>query len=268
MPKFAAFSGRNSSSKIFAPAALGLWPSPPQASVMESPRNSRSTLPFLAMLRSTPVGALPALVGAALAVGVLASLGYHQVLQEYADLLLGDMWLLVSLFFCAGAIMGLEHRVAALVLAALALGAALLPGVASTHNLTISPGWIAFIETHYSLMPGAGARLGAGFTPGTDVKLWYGLLFPVIAAGVERLAGPMSMAFYLTSIQWLQVGFAALAVVAYRSWRPRDYWYLLISLMLLLPWLSTCSVGVYYPNHSAWRHLNFALAACAVIVSD
>jgi hypothetical protein len=212
--------------------------------------------------------ALPALVGAALAVGVLASVGYHQVLQQYADLLLGDVSLLAGLIFCVGAVMGLEHRVAALVLAAFALSAALLPGVLTTHNLTFSsPGTVAFIETHYSLMPGAGARLGAGFAPGTDVKLWYGLLFPVIGAGLERLAGPMSMAFYLTSIQWLQVGFAALAVVAYRSWRPREYWYLLISLMLLLPWLSTSSVGIYYPNHSAWRHLNFALAACAVIVS-
>ena len=212
--------------------------------------------------------ALPALIGAALAVGVLASLGYHQVLQEYADLLLGDVFLLASLFFCVVAVMGLEHRVAALVLAALALSAALLPGVATNHNLTFSsPALIAFIETHYSLMPGTGPRLGAGFAAGTDVKLWYGLLLPTIAAGLERLAGPMSMAFYVTSIQWLQVGFAALAVVAYRSWRPRDFWYLLISLMLLLPWLSTCSVGVYYPNHSAWRHLNFALAACAVIVS-
>jgi hypothetical protein len=210
---------------------------------------------------------LPALIGAALAMSVLASVGYHRILHDYAVLLLGDVWLLASLFFCAAAVMGLQHRAVALGLAALALGAALLPGLASPHNLTFSsPATLAFIETHYSLTPGAGARLGAGFTPGADVKLWYGLLFPVIAAGLERLAGPMSMAFYLTSIQWLQVAFAALAVGAYRSWRPRDYWYLVISLVLLLPWLSTCSGGVYYPNHSGWRHLNFALAAWGVIV--
>src|SRR5262245_53962143 len=49
MPKLAALRAPNSVSKTLVPAVLGGWPSPPQASVIESPRKSRSTSPFLAI---------------------------------------------------------------------------------------------------------------------------------------------------------------------------------------------------------------------------
>ena len=48
IPKFAAFIGTNLEVNILAPEPLS-WPSPPQASVMESPRKRRSTLPRLAI---------------------------------------------------------------------------------------------------------------------------------------------------------------------------------------------------------------------------
>ena len=48
IPKFAAFMGTNLEVKILCPPFVP-WPSPPQASVMESPKKRRSTLPRLAI---------------------------------------------------------------------------------------------------------------------------------------------------------------------------------------------------------------------------
>jgi len=144
----------------------------------------------------------------------------------------------------------------------------MLAGFVLPQDLTDrGPQGVAFLEGHFTLMPGTAGRLASGLHPFTEVKLVYGLVLPVFFSGVEKLQGALNMGQYMTIVQALQVGFLILALIAYRLWRPRDAWYLAGCLLLILPYLQTLGDGVSYPNLSAWRNMNLAAGALILIAS-
>jgi hypothetical protein len=128
------------------------------------------------------------------------------------------------------------------------------------------PEGIVDIQSHYSTVVMQGDRLAAGERIFSDVKIYYGVLFPVVLGAFERYFGPISFGGYIQMVKYFQVAFVILSVLLYRAFARHTKLPLLTAALLILPWYHSNHMGILYPNLSAWRLISLPLAVAAIFL--
>jgi hypothetical protein len=120
-------------------------------------------------------------------------------------------------------------------------------------------------ELHYSMTLAQGDRLATGLRLGSQVNLNYGLIHSLALAVFERNSGLLSFGEHLRLVQAFQIAFLLVALSACYLWRPANPLFMLFSILLIGPWLSTSQPAIYFPNQSGWRSFAFA-AGIAILL--
>jgi hypothetical protein len=128
------------------------------------------------------------------------------------------------------------------------------------------PEGVVDIQSHYSTVVMQGDRLAAGERIFSDVKIYYGVLFPVVLGAFERYFGAISFGSYIQMIRYFQVAFVILSVLLYRTFARDTKLPLLTAALLILPWFHSNQMGILYPNLSGWRMIGLPLAIAAVLL--
>jgi hypothetical protein len=139
------------------------------------------------------------------------------------------------------------------------------------RTISWTPTSLGFVEHHYSFMPGAAQRIAAGLEPLKEVRIWYGWVFPMAFALMQRLSGWGSFGDYFRAIQVLQIAFLVVALLSYgrfyRSSSKGASGGLILAALLIAPYATTLDpLPVLFPNLSAWRLMGLPLAGLLFVV--
>jgi len=162
----------------------------------------------------------------------------------------------------------LQRTVANGVLGALTLAAvatATLPGFLGPPDFSrVSWPEMAFAQSHWSVVAGAGDLLAAGRRLFEDVRLDYGVLLPLVVAGGQRWLGASSFGGEVHFLQGLQTLYLFLA--AFLFWRhARGRWlFAALALLTVLPWHHFAHRSLLFPNQSPWRTIGVPLCLAAL----
>jgi hypothetical protein len=147
-----------------------------------------------------------------------------------------------------------------------AVAAATLPGFLGPPDFS-RVRWpeLAFAQSHWSVVMAAGDLLLSGRRLLVDVRPDYGVLLPLLVAGVERIAGPFSFGGEVHLLQALQLLYLGLATLLY--WRhARGRWLLVaVALLAVVPWHHFAHRSLLFPNQSPWRSIGVPLSLAALL---
>jgi hypothetical protein len=121
-------------------------------------------------------------------------------------------------------------------------------------------------EWHYSFVIGPADRLAAGLQLGSHVNLYYGVIPSLLLAAFERNWGLLDFGGHVRLVQFFQIAFLALALLAYWLWRPRNLLFVLFGALLVGPWISTSHMAIFHPNQSGWRSLGMAAGIVVLLL--
>jgi len=122
------------------------------------------------------------------------------------------------------------------------------------------------MEWHYSVVIAPADRLAAGLQLGPHVNLYYGVLPSLLLAAFERNWGLLDFGAHVRVVQFFQIAFLAVAILAYWLWRPRNLLFVLFGALLVGPWISTSHSSVFHPNQSGWRSLGMAAGVVILLL--
>ncbi|MFO0508425.1 MAG: hypothetical protein ACK5YZ_00295 [bacterium] len=131
------------------------------------------------------------------------------------------------------------------------------------------PAIFVWIDMHYAAVLGHGQRIAAGLKPYTETLPSYGLLPAMLMSLAPQ---GISFAWMVLLVQWSQVIFAFLMIVALRlaigPHQRRLFWAAAaITLLALLPFLSTNGLPIWFPNQTGVRFLFLPIAMITVLLS-
>jgi hypothetical protein len=150
-----------------------------------------------------------------------------------------------------------------LVLGAVAL--AVVPGFLRSPDFSVYSAYdLTYGQSHWSLVVAPADRLAAGAKLLEDVWPEYGVLLPVLWAGLERLVRPFSFGeavHLLLAVQalYLALGAMLLAFAARARWL-----FVGTALAAVVPWYHFAHRSLLFPNQSAWRILGMPMALLAL----
>jgi hypothetical protein len=143
----------------------------------------------------------------------------------------------------------------------LALVAAVtLPGIWRPMDLsTLSTGYLTEVESHYSLVLGAGVLASAGKKLFFVARPYYGVLIPLVTATLERHGYLNSIGHWFQYVRWAQIVYLLLVTSAFYRYANRRLTYCVIPCALLLPWYHFAHTSILFPNQSGLRLLGSAI---------
>jgi hypothetical protein len=159
----------------------------------------------------------------------------------------------------------LGNSVAGVVVLA-AVAAATLPGFLGPPDFSRLR-WpeLAFAQSHWSVVMSAGDLLLSGRKLLEDVRPDYGVLLPLLVAGVERVTGAFSFGSQVHMVQALQLVYLGLATLLYRR-HTRGRWLLVaLALLAVVPWYHFAHRSLLFPNQSPWRTIGVPLSLAALL---
>jgi hypothetical protein len=141
-------------------------------------------------------------------------------------------------------------------------GLLVVPGMTLPLRIdSLLPSEIEITLFHYSAIFNTKTMLVGGQQP-TD--LGYGIGWNVFFAIIEKMFGPFSWADDIRFVQTGNIAYAALTVLTLIVWlRDRPLIALAVSL-LVLPWVHTLHMGIFFPNQSGFRFIFFAVVLLAL----
>lgn len=140
----------------------------------------------------------------------------------------------------------------------------LIPGSVKTPNLAGQD--LTYVELHHFGTCAQADRLATGQRFFQDFVPNYGYIWTSVVGYVEQTFGPWAFGGYIRFIQILQVIFCLLVVFAYHKWKPRDPFYILFAVLMVVPWQGTLGNAVFIPNQSSWRFMGFPLGIIALLL--
>jgi hypothetical protein len=173
--------------------------------------------------------------------------------------------LLFLVVACRWARARVPNAIAGIVVLA-ALAAATLPGFLGPPDFS-RVRWpeLAFAQSHWSVVMSAGDLLTSGRRLLVDVRPDYGVLLPLVVAGLERVTGPLSFGSEVHLLQALQLLYLALATTLYRR-HARGSWLLVaLALLAVVPWYHFAHRSLLFPNQSSWRTIGVPLTLVALL---
>jgi hypothetical protein len=122
---------------------------------------------------------------------------------------------------------------------------------------TNDPQLLSESNYHYGVVMSPADRLSLGMQIGKEVNFRYGMIFPSLFSLIEKKTGLLNMGAHIKFIQYLQLIFFVLVIISVHLWKPKNYVFFIIGLLLMAPWLSTFGKACFIPNQSAFRSLGF-----------
>ncbi|WP_374297313.1 hypothetical protein [Sphingomonas sp.] len=131
------------------------------------------------------------------------------------------------------------------------------------------PAIFAWIDMHYAAVLSHGQRIASGLKPFTETLPGYGLL-PALA--MSMIPQGVSFGAMVHLVQWSQVIFACLLIMAIRVATAPGHTHLFwsasaITLLALVPFLSTNAVAIWFPNQTGLRFVMLPIAMLAVLLT-
>lgn len=139
----------------------------------------------------------------------------------------------------------------------------LMPGLQKTPALGSE---LQMVEFHYLATVAQADQLAVGKILFRDCVLHYGFTISSIVGYWQRQNGLWSLGGYMEFVKYLQVVFCLLVVYSYCLWKPNKPIYIMLSVMLVIPWVSTIGDAVFYPNQSAFRFLGFPIGLTGLLL--
>lgn len=128
-------------------------------------------------------------------------------------------------------------------------------------------GLIASFEAHYAVLIGDRLQLAAGMPLFDLVQSYYGFLWPVLFATIERATAPFDIAISVRLVQLSQIAFMSIYVAAILVYARRAWLGASAALLLVLPWVHTMHPSVLHPNQAGWRYMGLAIGLLALSVA-
>ncbi|MGE4421198.1 MAG: hypothetical protein AB7D39_02770 [Pseudodesulfovibrio sp.] len=114
-------------------------------------------------------------------------------------------------------------------------------------------GW----EVHSGCILGAANQVAGGMAPGVDTWIGYGVLFPMLFGLYQRTVGFLDIAGQQHVVLAFQGLLVVMLLCGWRLWNRRHPLYLLLPLLLIVPFAFTYRY-LTYVNHTGIRFFNFA----------
>jgi hypothetical protein len=131
---------------------------------------------------------------------------------------------------------------------------------------------ITTIESHYSLVLGTGYLLSKGRHLWDHDRPYYGVVVPLVTAGLRRLGHLRSIGGWFQFVRLSQAIYLALAILCLRKYSNRRWTDCIIPFALIFPWYHFNHRSILFPNQSGLRILGVAfvtlLAAHISEISD
>ncbi len=153
-------------------------------------------------------------------------------------------------------------------LVALDLAFLMLPGLFETVDFSRKELWyLNATEGHFSAVVGAADRVASGRSWFDGAEPYYGLVPIALLATLQHRVGMLDMGGHIRFIQMLQIAFLLLAAASFHLWKPRGLAFLIIALLLVVPWLENNHEAILRPNQSAWRMLGLPLGLLVLLLA-
>ncbi len=157
-------------------------------------------------------------------------------------------------------------RYSALVAIGAYLAFIIAPGLLTNPIPFIAPNGdvLAQVEVHINslLLPGVGLSGGQSFFK--ELPYNYGVLMPSIMSVIDHRFGAMNIGDQAQFVQYCQILFAVTATGAYFSFGGRNYFGVLVALLLAAPFWASAHPAVWHPNQSGFRSLTLPLGVFAL----
>ena len=122
-------------------------------------------------------------------------------------------------------------------------------------------------DLHTGCILGIANQIGGGLVPGVDIWSGYGIFFQFLLGIFQRTFGFFDIAQQFQVVIVIQGLYVLLMVLSWRMWNKRHPLYILLPLLLLLPFLYNYA-NIPLLNHSGIRFFNFAIIPFILILSQ
>lgn len=140
----------------------------------------------------------------------------------------------------------------------------LVPGLFKSISL-IGLDWPQ-IESHYADTVAQADRLAEEQLLFKDFVLNYGFILSPAVGYLERTYGMWTFGNYVRFVQALQVVFCILTLISYYLWKPHNPLCLMVTMLMVTPWISTSNYIIFFPNETAWRFMGFPLGSLVLLI--